>query len=149
MKQDGARCSKIGLQLQLFYNFCLKSDGTRRVKMKGKSVFLLRICPFLQFSQQHQIALDCLCTFPFVCVYGKPVLATSASSSAEPVGKVSVGCIPSPRRAMALSIANSVQSRHFHFLLSPSTAPSLCVLSGYWQRRDAGFSLDMLLSQKR
>lgn len=50
---------------------------------------------------------------------------------------------------MALSKANSVQSRHFHFLLSPSTAPSLYVLSGYWQRRDAVFFLDMLLSQKR
>lgn len=136
------------MQPQLFYNFCLKSDGTRRAKMKGKSVFLLRICPFLQFSQQHQIALACLCTFPFVCVCGKLVLATSASSSAEPVGKVSFGCIPSPRRAMALSKANSVQSRHFHFLLGPSTAPSLYVLSGYWQRRDAVFSLDKLLSQK-
>ena len=34
------------------------------------------------------------------------------------------------------------------FLLGPSTAPSLYVLSVYWQRRDAVFSLDKLLSQK-
>ncbi len=36
---DDTRCSEKGLQLQLFYNFCLKADGFRRAKMKGKSAF--------------------------------------------------------------------------------------------------------------
>ena len=31
------------------YNFCLKSDGIRQAKIKGRSVFFVRICPFLRF----------------------------------------------------------------------------------------------------
>lgn len=50
MKQDVVKEAYNYNFLQLFYNFCLKSDGIRRAKMKGKSVLFMRICPFLQFS---------------------------------------------------------------------------------------------------
>ena len=43
---DETRCSERGLQLQLFHNFCLKSDGIRRAKIKGKSAFLAADLPF-------------------------------------------------------------------------------------------------------
>jgi len=43
-KKDGKSAYNF---LQLFYNFCLKPDDTRRAKIKGKSAFEMRICPFL------------------------------------------------------------------------------------------------------
>src|SRR5699024_12696227 len=45
-EQDETRCSERGLQPQLFHNFCLKSDGIRRAKMKGKSALFTADLPF-------------------------------------------------------------------------------------------------------
>lgn len=45
-EQDETRCGERGLQPQLFHNFCLKSDGIRRAKMKGKSALLTADLPF-------------------------------------------------------------------------------------------------------